>query len=87
MFWIGMFSMMFWIEISMECLKCNGETKLLECENSGNICYRSYRCLECDYVFSTIEKSIDDYMFYKYANGYEKLLDAVKRLGKKDWLK
>ncbi len=70
----------------MKCLKCKEETKLLECkEDENGMCDRSWKCLECNFTFSTIEKPVDDFI-YRYAHGYMKLLDAVNRLGKKDWL-
>ncbi len=67
------------------CPICNGKTKCIDTRESGevdNAIRRRYKCLDCDYRYTTIEISIDEYIrkekaYYKFKKWRELLKEAL----------
>ena len=68
------------------CPICNGKTKCIDTRESGevdNAIRRRYKCINCDYRYSTIEVSLEDYKrnegaYAKYKKWRELLMEALE---------
>lgn len=43
----------------MNCVKCNGVTRVYETRNGGEVIYRHRRCTLCKHTFLTHEKPVE----------------------------